>query len=497
MGKWRKLVERLARGWKQLRMLYGVLVLVRFSVLLGVVGGLVLIWNDQAQDVLHAPRRGSGLRIAWFAAAAMISAFLTWWTARVIFYFRFRNPASAPHVFPRVKEYLPRLLGGSALALIAAALVRASLSYSPWTVGPGGRLLILAAFFAFAAVVFVYVTTKRRAWFVSTPTAPPSNLRSLQELAPRAWVPLAVTAVLGFGLMILFAYQAMTLGPQLGTAAVALTAVIGLLPVGGLLVYLGNRLHLPIVTIVLVWGVLSTYVADNHYIRLSAESTSHDVPPVRFVGAGYRLERAALLRGWIDGLAPGADGTIPLFVVATEGGGVRAAYWTALVLGELHDRAAAAGHDFGRHVFAISGVSGGSLGAATFASLIANENAGLLAQARPGCPQSLDLAALGIRERAERVLQRDFLAPAVAVMLFPDLLQQLVPVGFLNDRGVALERAWEAAWDACEDGQRFTPAVRFALGRPRRASPISQLDGGRDGAAADPLARDDPGARVQ
>src|SRR5690606_28584660 len=41
-GSIRRIVERLALAWKRARMLYRVLLLVRFNVLLGVVGGLVL-----------------------------------------------------------------------------------------------------------------------------------------------------------------------------------------------------------------------------------------------------------------------------------------------------------------------------------------------------------------------------------------------------------------------------------------------------------------------
>ena len=46
-------VDRVARCWKQARMLYGVLLLIRFSLLLGLIGALILLFNDQAQDVLH------------------------------------------------------------------------------------------------------------------------------------------------------------------------------------------------------------------------------------------------------------------------------------------------------------------------------------------------------------------------------------------------------------------------------------------------------------
>ena len=140
---------------------------------------------------------------------------------------------------------------------------------------------------------------------------------------------------------------------------------------------------------------------------------------------------------------------------------MRAAYWTALVLGEIEDRARDRRLDFGRHVFAISGVSGGSLGAAVYASLLRNRaDSRLRADRMPHARRQV-----GIRERAERILARDFLSPTVAVMLFPDLLQQLVPIGFLNDRAVAIERPWEAAWDDVRGRAALQRDVHGALGR--------------------------------
>ena len=56
----------------------------------------------------------------------------------------------------------------------------------------------------------------------------------------------------------------------------------------------------------------------------------------------------------------------PVFIVAAPGGGIRAAYWTAGVLAALQD----ADRGFARHVLAISGVSGGSVGAGIFAALM-------------------------------------------------------------------------------------------------------------------------------
>ena len=455
---WDPLVERATCAWSWLRTLYQVLLLVRFSLLLGVVGGLVLVLNGQAQDVVRALGEEPDRRILWLIVAALASASVAWWSARVMFYFRFRNPASAPTVFPGLKEYLPRVLGASALLLVAIALAQASFSYQGWFAGPGGRLGGLALLFLLLAAGFVYVTTKRRVWLAQWIGGDrPTNLRSLDQLRWQAWLPLAAAAVGGFLLMILFAYRALAWAPEIGTAAVGLLAVVGLIPVGSLLVYWGNRARLPVVTLVLLWVTFSTYVADNHYVRLDADMPSYapPAPPVVAPAPGPAPDDA--LRAWLDGLAPAADGRVPVFIVAAEGGGIRAAYWTALVLGELQDRAAASGIDFARHLFAISGVSGGSLGAATFAALVANRSA----RPKPveDCPVDQGVDPATLRGRAERVLSHDFLSPTVAVMLFPDLFQQLVPFGFLDDRAVAIEKSFEAAWRACEEGDWL--ATRF------------------------------------
>lgn len=89
------------------------------------------------------------------------------------------------------------------------------------------------------------------------------------------------------------------------------------------------------------------------------------------------------------------------FVVGAEGGGIRAAFWTAVGLGFIDLSVA---EDFGQKLRLISGVSGGSLGIATW--LAARETPGLSASAR------LDLVS--------NFLSSDFLASSVAGLLFLD-----------------------------------------------------------------------------
>jgi len=119
--------------------------------------------------------------------------------------------------------------------------------------------------------------------------------------------------------------------------------------------------------------------------------------------------------------------TFPVYIAAAEGGGLRAAYWTTSVLGEIED---ATGARFSRHLLAVSGVSGGSLGGATFV-------AGLVEpQAACGSPRETS-----VRECARAFLRRDFLSPVTAYLLFPDLVQRFIPWPLRT-----LDRARIATW---------------------------------------------------
>ena len=126
----------------------------------------------------------------------------------------------------------------------------------------------------------------------------------------------------------------------------------------------------------------------------------------------------------------------PMIVVATAGGASRAAFWTSQVLGEI----AAREPHFADRLFMISGVSGGSLGAMTFRSLVERRSGGKAASG----PAEESFAA-----KAADFLQSDFLTPALATGLYVDLPYHAF--SFLpapGDRAAALEKGWEAK--ACD-----------------------------------------------
>jgi hypothetical protein len=125
----------------------------------------------------------------------------------------------------------------------------------------------------------------------------------------------------------------------------------------------------------------------------------------------------------------------PVFLVAAAGGGLRASYWTAGILGELQDR----DETFSRHVLALSGVSGGSVGVGMFAALV---KARCKPSSTGAASQQLSPACRGY---AAEILKADFLAPTRYALLTRDVLSSIVSVD-VPDRAAALEQAFERSW---------------------------------------------------
>lgn len=133
----------------------------------------------------------------------------------------------------------------------------------------------------------------------------------------------------------------------------------------------------------------------------------------------------------------------PVYLIAAQGGGLYAAYHAAQFLARTQDRYPG-NPSFSEHVFAISAVSGGSLGASVFVSLL---NAKPAATDPPSPPESLS-------SKARKILSQDLLSPLLGASLFADLPARLLPCtegfcpGRVLDRALALERSIESAWDA-------------------------------------------------
>jgi hypothetical protein len=187
---------------------------------------------------------------------------------------------------------------------------------------------------------------------------------------------------------------------------------------------------------------------DNHSIRLTRSApddlaerklSGHDNVPPYLVDAfaAWFASRPAEYKKKFEGKA------YPIYVVAAQGGGMYAANLSGLSLARIYDRCPAIRH----HLFAISGVSGGSVGAGYFAALL-NDPA-MVPQADT-CALEAPAGGKGpLEQKMEELLRTDFLSPVAANFLFADLLQRFIPYPIeAFDRARAFEAGLEKAWDS-------------------------------------------------
>jgi hypothetical protein len=394
------------------------------------------IYVGQGTEVLRAVAEGTAggqwywPRVFGFFAALILWAICNWYTARALFYFDFpgvrrRLPSTASwdNVIDTFQTVLPRLLGVAPFLLIGFAFLAAARSYDP-SAPTMFWLHFFAAFCAVLATALYGLFVLRRRLVGKMPTR---ELQSFRELDRGRLFEVSVIGGVIF-LVSLLLFLTFTLRPvaaqNLGPGTIVFFALSSWVTIGSVLVFLGSRWQFPTIGFAILLALLFSYWNDNHFVRIL---------PAQEVN---RSDVISSFRNWYA-LAEKNDGTgklHPLFVVVSEGGGIRAAYWTATVLGGIQD----ANPNFASHLFAISAVSGGSLGAGVFEALLAEPNPG------------------SFKNKAHDILGQDFLSPALASTFYPDLLQRFLPFPIpYFDRGRALELGWEKAWRDTMRSHRF------------------------------------------
>jgi len=136
-------------------------------------------------------------------------------------------------------------------------------------------------------------------------------------------------------------------------------------------------------------------------------------------------------RTWLDQRKIAGSGRYPVFIVAAQGGGIYAASSAGAFLATLQDHCPA----FARHVFAISAVSGGAVGASLFAAAFEDSRASGRApkaaiDVEPGCRDFSEPRELS--QRLRRITEEDHISPVMAFLL-PDFIGGLLPARFARD----------------------------------------------------------------
>jgi hypothetical protein len=234
---------------------------------------------------------------------------------------------------------------------------------------------------------------------------------------------------------------------QVGSIAILFLFVSVLLVGLSLLQGASDRHGIPYVLLLIVWALIWNVLDGGNMHRVVLVERSKASPEDPSVAVRFREWLAARKdRDAFEGKP------YPVYLVSSEAGGLYAAQFTAKVLARIQDQCPS----FAQHIFAISGVSGGSLGAAMFAGLAKQEASN--AAWKP-CKLDFDPQPKPgpMEAKIDRLLDRDFLAPLVSRTLFADFMQHFVPASLASDlpglraltqlgRGRAFEESIEDAW---------------------------------------------------
>lgn len=190
--------------------------------------------------------------------------------------------------------------------------------------------------------------------------------------------------------------------------------------------YWAFRNKIPALTILLGFVAISSLfnLNDNHRFRQTATFQNSSLPSLE-----------ASFQTWLESRpdrAQYSERPYPVYIASAQGGGIFAAYHTATAFSHLTESIPR----FPQHIFAISSVSGGSLGSATYASLI-----------KVGEEQNLS-------EKARQFFEQEWLSPLLTLGFFPDLIQRFIPFPIYNwDRATGLEIAFENSWNQVSKGR--------------------------------------------
>lgn len=383
--------------------------------------------------VLQSPVLGAGAITAgkafWYFFLGMI---ISWGLDDIV-----RNFAGKNRKLSRTIFYI--ILG---IFLLTAALVISN--------PKGSIMLLLWVLLLLHAVFLLYINLRKE--IIPGPTQKPFILlRWVYAVMDFLCIPRIETGYFRWfnivslaGLIVyLLTINSIETSWQIGPFPFVLLAFAVLLGFGNILAALSVKININLHFIIFVIALLLGS-KETHYVRTKRfdSSAQHGI-------YNQRQDIQTYSRNWVTGRGAEIDSAkngYPVYYVLANGGASRSGYWTASVLGQLEDATAGTTDPFSRHVFCLSGTSGGGVGVATFFSLLYE---------RSKIPKEVEVSYL---RSARSFLKKDFLTYTLAHMLGPDYFKYIFHINNdnLSDRAGALEETVEAGARVIRD---FRPVM--------------------------------------
>jgi predicted acylesterase/phospholipase RssA len=487
----------------------------------GIVIGLVIMWYaPQAQDLLVGLAIDDWTNIAvFFLLLFFVWALPTHYTARVLIdtdeRYALRVAERNTTFIKRLQQHSPCVLGALTFVAILGAVVRSwwnlvDVELPDYTRGVKLQLLALGFGVAAALVGFWIYETQRDRIAETRATRLAEGLAAVPMAVVRRWLPAltekgdrtsdgALGPLLLLLMFVIFVIPPFAFPLPFAKAFPRASAVPfilgGWVPLLAYLSALGRRWRAPFILIALTMTmVLPAIFRGGYYVRLI--DPAHTVVEVtKNPNIKMPLEKLGLrdaIETWKEANnceKPGDVCPRPI-IVAASGGASRAGFFTAGVLGQLLDNQLlidGEGHKLDpvqvrRRIFALSTVSGSSVGAVmTVAALAASPEP----EGKQPCRVDTEELWHGDgrnkiknwRSCLEALMAGDFATPVFDGFVFRDLFRFLGGLGW-PDRGTLLEQSLERRFEylignptAGVNGLDCSGSLKcpFMTLRPRRA----------------------------
>jgi hypothetical protein len=425
-------------AWRRFRDVFsrtkGIPVIAAF--VLGV--SFILVFMPQGRDLVRGIGEDnfwqypSGLQQIAFALGLLFLAFEAWGWSRLVIVSNYGTDRRLWR--PQwLLVWGPRVLGAVPFAAAAAALI----------MNPASNTWFVVFLVALGVIFFILVIRRQD---IQRRLAAGRGATPFSRLQRHSVV---LSLVLAGAAMVVATLWPAKFGSLLGAPAVVFFGLGFIIPLIVIAIQMGASLRIPVAGTLLALAVVFGLWMDNHAVGRRAFG-------VEVTGPTNRLSLSEAYEQWRKAQPGGPDARRTMILVAVQGGASRAGYWTAVALSRLREAAKAKGVDIDPHIFAISSVSGGSVGAVGYAAMLKT------------APDAPDFKLRLLRFAGENVL-----GGAMTGMMFPDLLQRFLPVAFLPDRAETLERSWEDAWASIDPKATSAALMRepFLNLAPRAGEP--------------------------
>ena len=202
--------------------------------------------------------------------------------------------------------------------------------------------------------------------------------------------------------------------------------------VGLLMDYISNWLKFPFFLLMLIIMLfVSLPFNNNHTVQITPDEQA-------ITKINQRIQDSVYFKEWLEykltsNQLKSKGDTIPVYIMAAEGGGIRACYWTEQVLKQLH----LLYPELYKNTFAVTGASGGTVGLGFFYNYIYQQAGN-------------DISLLSKKEfysSLDTIAASDFLSGVTYGFLFPDLWQRTIPWPVESfDRAKFLNKAFGSAF---------------------------------------------------